>query len=124
VAEEDEVEPPLPRELGLELGVGVGEEDLPPVDRFDVRPLPERPAGRLLQAVAVLVVVAEDPAQGDRRVAVPREDGRRADVPEMEDHPHPLRAEEEERAFGGAPVVVGIGEDPHLHGSIPKCFNS
>jgi len=64
VAEEDEVEPPLPGEFSLQLVVGMGEEDLPPVHRFDVGPLPEGPAGRILQPVAVGIVVAEDPAQG------------------------------------------------------------
>ncbi|HSQ15576.1 MAG TPA: hypothetical protein VLQ94_04640, partial [Candidatus Binatia bacterium] len=60
------------------------------------------------QPVAVIVVVPEDTEKGDRRIGVPREDGRRTDVPEMEHHPHPLGAKKEERAFRGAPVVVRV----------------
>ena len=108
VAEENEVEPPPPGELPLQLVVGMREQDRPAAHRFDVRPLPERPAGRLLQPVAIGIAVAEDPAQGERRIGVPREDGRRADIPEMEHHPHPLGAKQEERACRGAPVVVGV----------------
>ena len=108
VAEENEVEPPMTGELPLQLIVGMREEDLPPIHRLDVRPLPERPAGRLLQPVAVGVVVAEDPPERDRRIGVPREDGRRAHIPEMEHHAHPLGAKELERGRRGAPVVVGV----------------
>src|SRR3990172_3689069 len=117
VAEKDEVEPPLPVQLPLQLVVGVREQDRPPLHRLDARPLPEGAAGRLLQPVAV-VVVAEHPEQRDRRIIVPLEDGRRADVAEVDDPPHPFRAKEEERAFRGGPVIVGIGENPDLHGVI------
>ena len=109
VAEQDQVEPPPPRKLRLKFLEGVRHQNLAPRHLLDAGALPERSAGGFLEAAAVVVVVAEHRQERDAGLPVPGEDGRRADVPQVEDDPHAFRAEPFESRSDRRRVVVGVG---------------